>query len=232
MKKVIVLYILFISMQIYSQNINDFYLKDDFLSQKLRTSDELYINGDDDTYFMNKSPLSYFDGYKEIYKGYHFPDEAPYITAELGTMGYIDKPFRCVWLIENKQLYLVRIDFYFDGIDDEKKGIYNKYSIMEQATGGKFETRYNNISVDSKKNHELMPATWFSDTLFVKKNRSSENLETWQKKAYLQMVFEDGILINMKGIVNKTEITKKIDRETIDRKIKQRKSNKNSSLNH
>jgi len=209
-------------MHIYSQNNNDFFVKDDFLFQKLRTSDELYIYDDCHKYLMNKSPLSYFDGYKEMYKGHHFPEEPPLITAELGTIGFIDKPFRCIWLIKNKQLYLANIDFYYN--DCKKKDMNDKYSFMEQATGEKFDTRYRNISIGSKKIHGLMPATWFSDTLFVKRSRSSENLETWKKKAYLQMVFEDGKLIDMKGIENKTELIKTIDKEDISRKITQRKT--------
>lgn len=214
--------LLFISMQLYCQNSDeDTFLKDDFMYQKVRTSDELYIYDDSHRYLMNKSPLSYFDAYMKIYQGLNFRDDPVLIHAEFGTMGSDNKPFQCIWLVMNKQLYLANIIFNDDKIDDVKKGRKDKYTIMEQETGEKFDTRYKNIYTGTRKIHGLMPAIWFTDTLFVKKIRGSEDSETWLKQAYLQMVFEEGKLIGMKGIANKTEVVK-IDREAIKRKRRQR----------
>lgn len=43
---------------------------DEFSLNLLKTSDELYIGDNGDKYLMNKSPLSFFKGYKSIFSNH------------------------------------------------------------------------------------------------------------------------------------------------------------------
>jgi len=212
-KKCFILISFSVSLQLFAQNEEIIITRDDFYWEMVRTSDELYIYNDSDMYLMSKSPLSVFDGYKMIYENRDLTDVL--ITAEFGTMGLKEKQYRGVWLIKNKQLYLC--DILFSGGKTEEVNLRgernDQYTLMEQLTGEKFNTKYNKISLGGIEIYGLMPASWFTDTLFVKKSfrsnsigyeRWKEDGEDWFKKAYLRMVFEKGILIDMKGIVNKT----------------------------
>jgi hypothetical protein len=199
-------------MQLSSQN--KLIITDNFMYQKVKTDDELYIYTDSGKYLMSHSPLSPFDRYKNIYQNHNFPKYKVLTTDEFGTTGSDDKVYQCIWLIKDKQLYLANILFNNNEIDDVEKGRKDQFLIMEKFTGEKFDTRYKMV-LGGKEIYGLMPATWFTDTLFVKKafnpkrgldyESYAKNFEKWIKSAYLQMVFEKGKLIEMKGIPNETK---------------------------
>jgi len=204
MKKLTLLIIsLFAMIQLFAQNI---IYSDVFYWKKVKTNDELYIYNDSDKYLMSYSPLSHFDGYKKIYENHNFPNDPVLISSEFGTSGFGDKVYLCMWLIKNKQLYLANIFFNYSEIDDVEKGRRDRFPIMEEFTGEQFDQRYKML-LGGRKIYGLMPATWFTDTIFVKRayNPNNINYEKWVRSAYLQMIFEKGILMDMKGIPNETK---------------------------
>lgn len=204
MKKLILLIIsLFAIIHLFAQNI---IYSDVFYWKKVKTNDELYIYNDSDKYLMSYSPLSHFDGYKKIYENHNFPNDPVLISSEFGTSGFGDKVYLCIWLIKNKQLYLANIFFNYSEIDDVEKRRRDRFPIMEEFTGEQFDQRYKML-LGGRKIYGLMPATWFTDTIFVKRAYNSNNInyEEWVRSAYLQMIFEKGILMDMKGIPNETK---------------------------
>lgn len=204
MKKLTLLIIsLFAMIQLFAQNI---IYSDVFYWKKVKTNDELYIYNDSDKYLMSYSPLSHFDGYKKIYENHNFPNDPVLISSEFGTSGFGDKVYLCIWLIKNKQLYLANIFFNYSEIDDVEKRRRDRFPIMEEFTGEQFDQRYKML-LGGRKIYGLMPATWFTDTIFVKRAYNSNNInyEEWVRSAYLQMIFEKGILMDMKGIPNETK---------------------------
>ena len=204
MKKLMLLIIsLFAMTQLFAQNI---IYSDVFYWKKVKTNDELYIYNDSDKYLMSYSPLSHFDGYKKIYENHNFPNDPVLISSEFGTSGFGDKVYLCMWLIKNKQLYLANIFFNYSEIDDVEKRRRDRFPIMEEFTGEQFDQRYKML-LGGRKIYGLMPATWFTDTIFVKRayNPNNINYEKWVRSAYLQMIFEKGILMDMKGIPNETK---------------------------
>lgn len=204
MKKLILLIIsLFAIIHLFAQNI---IYSDVFYWKKVKTNDELYIYNDSDKYLMSYSPLSHFDGYKKIYENHNFPNDPVLISSEFGTSGFGDKVYLCIWLIKNKQLYLANIFFNYSEIDDVEKRRRDRFPIMEEFTGELFDQRYKML-LGGRKIYGLMPATWFTDTIFVKRAYNSNNInyEEWVRSAYLQMIFEKGILMDMKGIPNETK---------------------------
>lgn len=204
MKKLILLIIsLFAIIHLFAQNI---IYSDVFYWKKVKTNDELYIYNDSDKYLMSYSPLSHFDGYKKNYENHNFPNDPVLISSEFGTSGFGDKVYLCIWLIKNKQLYLANIFFNYSEIDDVEKRRRDRFPIMEEFTGEQFDQRYKML-LGGRKIYGLMPATWFTDTIFVKRAYNSNNInyEEWVRSAYLQMIFEKGILMDMKGIPNETK---------------------------
>ncbi|WP_157278842.1 MULTISPECIES: hypothetical protein [Proteiniphilum] len=219
-KEILSIITIFLTMQLFPQDTKEhttIIIEDDFYAKMVKTDDELYIYNDNDKYLMNDSPLSFFEGFKKIYQNHKFLEYRVLTTDVFGTTGFDDKIFQCIWFIKNKQLYLANILFNDSEIDDVEKGRKDQYLIMEQLTGEKFNTHYKYISLGGRKIHGLMPATWFTDTLFVKKafnpkrgldyESYEKNFENWMESAYLQMVFEKGKLVDMKGIANKTKRT-------------------------
>lgn len=212
MKKLTLLIIsLFAMIQLFAQI---YVYRDEFYWKKVKTNDELYIYNDSDKYLMSISPLSHFDGYKTAYQNNNFLNYPVLISSELGTSGHTDKVYLCIWLIKNKQLYLANIFFNDSEIDDVEKGRKDRFPIMEQYTGKKFDQRYNML-LGGREIYGLMSATWLTDTLFVKKAFNSQKgldyesfekkYEEWMKCPYHQLIFEKGKLMDMKDIPNATK---------------------------
>ncbi|MDD4697834.1 MAG: hypothetical protein PHR52_09905 [Fermentimonas sp.] len=190
------LFIVLIPLSLFSQN-REFVLLHDEFSYLLNTSDELYIYGDNSNYLMNKSPLSYFKGYKSLYSD----NDGLVIVVEADFLGASgrrsEKEYEAVWLLKNKQLYLCKIFFWSSRQTDE-----STYQKMEKFTRQSFNKKTFNISAPEDI-YGLMPAKWFSDTLYVKKaNRILSR--TWQEKPYHKLIFKKGKLVSSEIIANKT----------------------------
>ncbi len=229
MKKVpfFFLYIAMGVMQVFAQEYEQTVevSTDEFSSKLLKTSDELYIGDHADKYLMNKSPLSFFKGYKSIFggdskenkepkeikkpKGIIFITESitPYPAIRYGSVGKSEKDYTAYWILLDEQLYLCKIDFP-DSVMKEQTA----YSDMEKFTGMRFSKRNAPSNDGLGEIYGLMPATWFTDTLYVKKAVTKEDpfmpLDSWEVKPYLQM------------ILNKRKL---ISKETVDNKIHTRK---------
>ncbi|MEA4917836.1 hypothetical protein [Proteiniphilum sp.] len=217
-KEILSIITLLLTMQLFSQQSkrDTIPIWEDYFRYKiLKSNDILFIDGDSDPYLVSRSPLSSFKGYKKIYKKHNFPEYMPRYFEDRTSTGPYDKEFQCVWLIRDKQLYLTRILFDNVEIDQGRK---DQYAIMEQFTGEKFDTRYNDISegdtIIAKVNERygLMPVTWFSDTLYVKKSHNynepgdqEKNVLDWRRRNYTQMIFKSGKLVKTKSTPNLVE---------------------------
>ncbi|MEA4917835.1 hypothetical protein [Proteiniphilum sp.] len=229
-KEILSIIVSLLSLQLYSQVIlNDTIPIDHFSEKILKSNDILFIENDNDQHIMGRSPLFMLKGYKGVYKNHDFPVQMPRYFQEWFSQGPYDKEFQCIWLIKDEQLYLTRVLFDNVEIDQGRK---DQYAIIEQFTGEKFDTRYNNISegdnirAKEDERYGLMPATWFSDTLFVKKTyNTAYNKETWQedqlewvKKDYIQMIFKNGKLVKTKKVANKVKRVPRVIRRDKDKK--------------
>ncbi|SFL63578.1 hypothetical protein SAMN05216357_1392 [Porphyromonadaceae bacterium KH3CP3RA] len=234
-KRIFLLLCFFLSFQLFAQTteMKAEVLYDEFTHNLLKTFDVLYIADNPDKYLMNKSPLSHFNGYRRIYSDtviIHGNSFKLSFNAEgdgkkkyevtrvidrsdtflpfglpFGSAGNSEKEYMATWLLLNTQLYLCRVHFPFEGKRDDKI----VYPPMEKFTGKHFN-RKNIPDIEiGEWIYGLMPATWFTDTLYVKKaNSEKEPLyrEVWQRKHYLRMIFNKGKLVSTEVVANKTWI--------------------------
>ena len=203
-------------------------LRDEFTHNLLKTFDVLHIADNPDKYLISKSPLSHFKGYRKIYSdtvtifgdSYKLPYEVEegkeYEVTRMilqshtflpfglpfGSEGNSEKDYIASWLLLNTQLYLSNVIFPFEARDDKIV-----FPPMEKFTGKRFNRK---SSPDIEKRiYGLMPATWFTDTLYVKKANSGKeplDRDVWQKKHYLRMIFNKGKLVSTEVMANKTWI--------------------------
>jgi len=229
MKKKILFFFLYLAMgvmQVFAQEYEQTVevTTDEFSGRLLKTSDELYIGDHADKYLMNKSPLSFFKGYKSIFGGDSKEPKKnqgseksknymistfviPYPAVRFGEVGYSEKEYTAYWILLDEQLYLCKIDFP-DSLNKEQ----TVYPAMEKFTGVCFSKRNAPSNDGLGEIYGLMPATWFTDTLYVKKAVTKEDpfmpLDSWEVKPYLQMTFNKGKLTSKKIVDNKIHTRK------------------------
>ena len=209
-KKILLILCFCLSFQLFAQEIKmkaDILL-DEFSVNLLKTSDGLYIVDNPDKYLMNKSPLSHFDGYRSIYsedRSMIITHGTPFPSPPYGSEGVSEKEYTATWLLLNTQLYLCRVHFPFERKRDDK----TVYPPMEKFTGKRFN-RKNIPDIEiGEWIYGLLPATWFTDTLYVKKaNTEKDHLyrEVWQRRHYLRMIFNKGKLVSTEVMANNTWI--------------------------
>jgi hypothetical protein len=168
------------------------------------SADKLYIELDSIYYLMHSSPLKQFKNFKDIYDDYSIQPVEYVATA--GTVLPLDNRYYCLWWLKNKTLYLSDVLFFSVSNDQINSVFPNKehYKLMEQLTGVKFNKNitalpniYNRSSIIN--NEGMMPALWFSDTLFVKESKENdESYEEWKEKSCKQLVFKSGKLREIK----------------------------------
>lgn len=174
---------------------------DYFYSEVVRTNDNLYYPNNEINYLINKSPLSYFSGYKSVYQ-----EENTVVIVDnplfekFGVQGGNEKDYSAVWLIMANNLYLCDI---FQKIGNKEKN--ELYSLMENFLKMKFDI--NNIPTPNIPTgvHGLIKASWFTDTLYVKKSNRDESLNyrQWQEMPYIRLIFKKGEIISSDTIHNK-----------------------------
>lgn len=206
-------------------------LYDEFTHNLLKTFDVFYVADNRDKYLISKSPLSHFNGYRRIYSdtvtiygnSYKLPfdaegdSEKKYEVKRIivhsnaflpfglpfGSAGNSEKEYIATWLLLNTRLYLCSVHFPFEAKRDDKI----VYPPMEKFTGKRFNKK-NILNIEIGEHiYGLMPATWFSDTLYVKKANAEKvplQREVWQKKHYLRMIFKKGKLVSSEVVSNKT----------------------------
>ncbi|MDD2244520.1 MAG: hypothetical protein PHR52_11555 [Fermentimonas sp.] len=186
-KNIFLILCIFLSFKLYAQNERSetvSFLKDEFSSSLLKTNDVFYYTGNHDKFLIDKSPMIPHQFYECIFS------EEPYeiITYRVnfnpprpyGSEGVSEKQYIATWVLLNRRLYLCRVDLHGERKNDEFL-----YPLMEKLTGNTFSKK--NISkVDIPvKVYGLMSATWFTDTLFVKKANPLENpipADEWKVK--------------------------------------------------
>lgn len=209
-KNIFLILSVFLSFRLYAQSGGPetvSFLKDEFTVNLLKTNDDFFFTGNHDKYLINKSPLAYFNGYKSIYRDdpstvltYYDPfPPLPYRTD-----GISEKEYIATWVMLNDQLYLCNV--WIHSKKPDEKFIYPR---MEKLVGKTFSKR--NISkIDIPvPSYGLIPAKWFTDTLFIKKaNQLEKPLQRneWQVKPYLRLIFKKGKLVSIETVANKTWI--------------------------
>lgn len=176
-------------------------LMDEFMSKiaKASVSDYLYFEDDAEKHLINNSPLSFFPWKEKAFDKFSEIQMAEYRPLYGGLLGHSGK-YNIIWLVKNKKLYMSDLHLYTADLKPE----HIKH--IEKLTGRKFNRSY--ADADSKTpigEYGILPATWFTDTLYVKKIRKpKDDIDVWKMKPYKQLIFEKGELVSIKEIFNKT----------------------------
>ncbi len=175
-------------------------LADEFMYKFARNvSDYLYFDGDNSHYLISKSPLSFFSWKEKAFDKYPEIQLVEYKSAYGGMLGFSGK-YHMSWLIKNNNLYMCNLSFY----TTELKPEYIKH--IEYLADRKFDGKL--ADKDPKTpigEYGLMPATWFSDTIYVKKAKNfNEEIDVWKIKPYQRLIFQKGKLVSDTEFENKT----------------------------
>ncbi len=157
----------------------------------------------DERFLLNKSPLSTFAGYKNI-----FPRIGRFvIDYESGTSGRPEKNYSAKWILIDSTLFLSNV--ILDIPNNMEKSIDDyypqneSYKIVEYLTGIRFGKKYmaNTISQPITP-LGIMPALWVTDTLVIKRARKfpKETIEKWNESPYYKLIFERGKLLSAQKI--------------------------------
>lgn len=210
-KNIFLILCIFLSFKLSAQNGRSetvSFLMDEFSSNLLKTNDDFYFSGNHDYYLINKSPLAHFSEYRSIYSA----DPNDIITYRVlynpprpyGWEGVSEKQYIATWVLFDNRLYLCRVEIHGERKDD--KFLYPPMEKLVRKTFSK--KNISNIDIPDPF-YGLMPAKWFTDTLFIKKANPLENplpANEWQVKPYQRLIFKKGKLISTETVANKTWI--------------------------
>lgn len=134
------------------------------------TNDYLEWNGL--SFSLSKTPLSCFKNYKELYQF-----EGTVLESYLYYYGPDDKPYTCIWMINNDTLYLRNVALNRLSYEDEQKLFpgNKKMRMMEDFTNQKTNEK------------GLIPAKWFTDTLEIR--------DVEKRRHFYRFIFKQGKLI-------------------------------------
>lgn len=187
---------------VYAQSINKKYYE---FIRNAKTPDVLYVN-DSIVYLINKSPLDAFPGYKSLYSRYKEIATVE-LKVEFGTEihPFNNTTYQVIWCLKDNMLYLSDIYFYSIANHDYASIFPNneQFKLMKKLTKVDFDTTKPPLTSDPFKHSNtigMMPATWFNDTLFIKRARKSfEDIEKWLLSTPSEeLIFENGKLISKK----------------------------------
>ena len=208
-KNIFLILCILLSFKMYAQNgryKTAPFLMDEFSSDLLQTNDIFYFSGNHEYYLINKSPLAHFSGYRSIYSA-DPNDVITYIVfytppRPYGWEGVCEKQYIATWVLFDNRLYLCRVEIHEERKDDEFL-----YPPMEKLVRKTFSKKnISNIDIPVSF-YGLIPARWFTDTLFVKKaNQIKMPLpaDEWQVKPYQRLIFKKGKLVSTETVANKT----------------------------
>ena len=149
---------------------------------------------EDSVYCINKSPMSYFDGYKE----FEYPNMETEILHVI--VGGIPSAYTksIDWAIIDSILYLCDVRYR---MKEENPSEYEKRHLpLEKFTGIKFASPVFQVP-DTLKNrinpNGVMQAQWFSDTLYIKPPIFCNERYGWLKENgynpyYIRLIFREG----------------------------------------
>lgn len=187
------------------------------------SSDRLYENGV--LYLMTRSPLTPFPEYKKV-----FP-EVPLCEISYASVGYgpliQDKNYVAEWKLVNDTLYLSDVTFLVEGWEQlDRKEAYARIATLVH---GQFDRLNSASDVAPVSTEGVIYASWFTDTLYVKKARLATPLElsseetsgpAWLSAPHERLVFRNGILVNRDLISKKRSgITRSVNKAS-EKKVK------------
>lgn len=154
--------------------------------------DDLYWNGE--LYSLNRSFLSCFDDYEDIY---------PQLRAVGWEEGIFGKPpgtYYPEWVIYRGVLYLRNIQFKASDYAVERvfKTREAPYEIMECLTGGKFQMDDSSLRRESPSGSFLgsMRADWVNGVFYAKKPYGwGESFLFWNWRPFYRLTFKSGKLL-------------------------------------
>lgn len=177
----------------------------------VKTQDMLYVN-DSTICIMNKSPLEVFQNYKNIYDSFNMDVFQEIHQAPGGGIRHDGTTrYYAVWYIKDDLLCMVNISF---NMLDKTKDVFpndEQYTLMEDLTGGIFNLKfefhpqswYEEYKYDRSKikvrvsPFGAMPATWFNDSIIVKRaRRFDEEYCKWAKDPCRKPIFHNGKLVS------------------------------------
>lgn len=161
------------------------------------TNDQLYW--ENECYLMNRFPLSFFPGYDSLYCSVPTVDCIYWLTIGDHSLAS-EKNYSIDWMLIDSVLYLGRINFYAIGTDQKAKGYFpfnEQYKKMEKLTGIRFASQSGLFTRPLQIGPlGIMPATWFTGTLYVQKIKDrNEPLDDWTKKSFWRILFRRGKLV-------------------------------------
>jgi hypothetical protein len=154
-----------------------------------KTIDELYLN--DTLYYMSKSPLSHFNKFDSVYSEFMFCVYDDHIPI------FIDKNYIAKWIILDDQLLLYNV---LNHCESDSTKIQMPLVNMERFLKVKFSKKADYVKSSKMLKHGVIPAVWFTDTLFVKKFPDTFVYFSYYNKYDKVLVFDKGLLINSEDV--------------------------------
>jgi hypothetical protein len=161
---------------------------------RYKTIDKLYRN--DTLFYINKSPLAHFNNYDTVY-----------LQAEVCLYDHsapMDKRYIAQWILIEKKLYLFNVltncliptksQLPLENIENFlgmkfSKDIRRKFKIIKQKLP------------DRASQHGVIPAVWFSDTLYAQ-SYTQRKFDSMMTKYYNMLIFDKGVLIKTEQFLN------------------------------
>jgi hypothetical protein len=162
-----------------------------------QNKDRIYVDSNDSLfwnnriYVCNKSPLSFFEGYRDLY-----PDVLTLFSSDTW-----DKDYILNWAIINDKLYLCDIPLIRFKNESDYDG--SRHLAIEKLTARKFRMPdfYLSDCLKPKINpNGVIFADWFSDNLYIKLyiKENEWNIEFGPDEAYFCVQFKNGVIMNIK----------------------------------
>jgi len=186
MKKYMLLLLLF-SLSMFCVNGQSIHEK---LKQMYRTIDYLYLN-DTLLFMLNKSPLSVLNKFDSVYAEFGYCSYESDFVIDVP-----DKNYQAAWIVINDELYL------FDIVNDcdVRKLLPLKY--MEKFLNLKFSKSKVKYYIQQSKTVKqgVIPAVWFSDTLYIKKCPSDLKGWDYYETYDYRLIFYKGRLLQAQKV--------------------------------
>ncbi|MFI3315364.1 MAG: hypothetical protein R3Y04_06830 [Rikenellaceae bacterium] len=152
--------------------------------ENVRNNEKLYFYDGElsNTFYVNKSLLSSFDGYKDYFNQDTDPKtpivEVNYMCDRLAT----DKLYNVTWLIKDDVLYMSYIGNLteiFGEVDEDFQA--KAYDKMEEYTNRKFDTPFDGTTEKSNIGSKLMKADWVDGEFYISESTQSYESRPWKK---------------------------------------------------
>lgn len=177
----------------------------------LKTSDEIYIDGE--RYYISKSPLIFFSGYKNVFEGLNERQRGiSRLIESIPEMGSLDAPwvedknYTILWKVVDGRLYINDVFFYIINSPDELSILFpdnEQYAAIEKLTERKFTKDDEVVNVKPEAPYGVIAATWVNGSFLIKKGlETMQSYEDWEENSKVyKLIIKDG------KILSKSQIT-------------------------